>query len=68
LRKIWNIIKKTTTSKDIEKNKELKKSNSEQIIIEDFWETRLYRSPFWIQLTALLEKFIHKKLTIDYIQ
>ena len=67
MRKIWNIIKKAT-GKDIEKNKELKKGNSEQVIIEDFWETRLYRSPFWIQLTTLLEKFIHKTLTIDYIQ
>jgi len=32
------------------------------------WENRLQQSTFWKSLTNLIEKFIHKSLTIDYIQ
>ena len=67
LRKIRNIIKKTTES-DVENQEEWEKQESEQVVIEDFWQTRLYKSSFWVQLTTLVEKFIRKTLTIDYIQ
>ena len=59
--KIWNIIKKCTAD-DIH----LEKKDEEQV--EESWEDRLYSSVFWKQLTVLVEKFLHKKLTIDYIQ
>ena len=59
--KIWNIIKKCTAD-DIH----LEKKDGEQV--EESWEDRLYSSVFWKQLTVLVEKFLHKKLTIDYIQ
>ena len=68
LRKIWNIIKKYTEN-DIEWYKKWKKSESKNSLsIEESREDRLYQSDFWKQLTTLVEKFIHKILTIDYIQ
>ena len=66
--KIWNIIKKSTQN-DIEWSKKLNKSESEDVVLlEESREDRLYQSDFWIHLTTLVEKFIHKILTIDYIQ
>ena len=63
--KIWNIIKAQT-------NEEIKKKdkvdNSENIMLNESWKKILYQSSFWKILTALVEKFIHKTLTIDYIQ
>ena len=67
LRKIRNIIKKTTES-DVDKMENWKILESENVIIEDFWQTRLYQSEFWKQLTTLVKNFIHKTLSIDYIQ
>jgi len=64
LRKIWNIIKKHTQD-DAE---EMKSSNMDNVLIDESRETRLYQSDFWKYLTTLVEKFIHKILTIDYIQ
>ena len=37
-------------------------------IWQNTWENRLQQSTFWKSLTNLIEKFIHKSLTIDYIQ
>jgi hypothetical protein len=67
--KIWNIIKKRTQN-DIEQNKKVKNKNNDELSVEvdESWEARLYQSPFWKQLTSLVEKFVHKTLTIDYIQ
>ena len=64
LRKIWNIIKKRTQG-DAE---EMKSGNMDNILIDESRESRLYQSDFWKHLTTLVEKFIHKILTIDYIQ
>ncbi len=64
LRKIWNIIKKRTQG-DAE---EMKSGNMENVLIDESRESRLYQSDFWKHLTTLVEKFIHKILTIDYIQ
>ena len=66
LRKIRNIIKQCTFD-DIEKNK--KESNKEtDSIAQESREDRLYKSLFWKQLTGLVESFLHKKLTLEYIQ
>ena len=68
LRKIWHIIKKCTQD-DIEKPKKWKKLKSENInMLQESREETLYQSNFWKQLTTLVEKFIHKVLTIEYIQ
>ena len=64
LRKIWNIIKKRTQG-DAE---EMESGNMENVLIDESRESRLYQSDFWKHLTTLVEKFIHKILTIDYIQ
>ena len=64
LRKIWNIIKKHTQS-DVE---EMKSENLKNVLVDESRESRLYQSDFWKQLTTLVEKFIHKNLTINYIQ
>ena len=64
--KIWNIIKKHT-QEDIEKNEKIS-SSSDEILVDESWESRLYQSDFWRNLVWLVEKFIHRKLTIDYIQ
>ena len=66
--KIWNIIKKCTFD-DIQwaKNNKLNKWET-ALEIEESWEDRLYQSLFWKQLTWLIDKFLHKTLTIDYIQ
>lgn len=64
LRKIWNIIKKRTQG-DAE---EMKSGNMDNVLIDESRESRLYQSDFWKHLTTLVEKFIHKILTIDYIQ
>lgn len=61
--KIWNIIKKYT-QQDIEWND----NNTSIWDIDENWEARLYQSVFWKQLTVLVEKFVHKSLSIDYIQ
>ena len=37
-------------------------------LFENSRESRLYQSEFWKQLTSLVEKYIHKILSIDYIQ
>ena len=68
--KIWNIIRKYTVE-DIEWSKVKswkKKSWDIGFWIDESWEDRLYGSVFWKQLTSLVEKFLHKKLTIDYVQ
>ena len=68
--KIWNIMRKYTVE-DIEWSKDKwwkKKSWEIGFWIDESWEDRLYESVFWKQLTALVEKFLHKKLTIDYVQ
>jgi len=64
--KIWNIIKRTTQA-DVESDKVSNKSNKSELS-EDSREDRLYHSTFWINLTTLVNKFIHKKLSIEYIQ
>ena len=61
--KIWNIIKKCTAD-DIHWNNE----ESGATEVEESREDRLYQSAFWKQLTLLVERFLHKTLTIDYIQ
>lgn len=66
--KIWNIIK-STTQRDIECAKKWKKTLSEDVVLlEKSWENKLYQSEFWKLLTSLVEKYIHKILSIDYIQ
>ncbi len=64
--KIWNIIKRHTEA-DVENDKHVADSD-DGILVDESWETRLYQSDFWKRLIGLVEKFIHKKLTIDYIQ
>jgi len=59
--KIRNIIKRYT-ERDIEW------VDGENEWDDTSWEDRLYQSVFWKRLTSLVEKFIHKKLAIDYIQ
>ena len=39
-----------------------------EVIIDESRKSTLYKSNFWKHLTLLVEKFIHKDLTIDYIQ
>ncbi len=59
--KIWNIMKKphqTEKKSDWEKN----------IIVDELRENSLYQSDFWKQLVWLVDNFLHKKLTINYIQ
>lgn len=69
--KIWNIIKKRTQD-DVEWSKKNKKTNKtsdlEIVELEESRESRLYESTFRKRLTKYVDKFIHKKLTIDYIQ
>lgn len=68
--KIRNIIRKYT-AEDIEwySNKKWNKKEWELTLsVDESWEDRLYWSVFWKQLTRLVEKFLHKKLTIDYVQ
>ena len=68
LRKIWNIIKKSTQD-DVEYFEKWKNAEAKNIVLsEESWQDRLYKSDFWKQLTTLVEKFIHKILTIEYIQ
>lgn len=68
--KIWNIIRKYTME-DVEWF-EIKKWDKDKwestLWVDESREDRLYKSIFWKQLTGLVEKFLHKKLTIDYIQ
>ena len=64
--KIWNIIKRHTEA-DVENDKHVADSD-DGILVDESWEVRLYQSDFWKRLIGLVEKFIHKKLTIDYIQ
>ena len=61
--KIWNIIKKCTAD-DIHWDKEENIATE----AEESRKDRLYQSVFWKQLTILVERFLHKTLTIDYIQ
>ena len=63
--KIWNIIRKHT-QKDVEVLKD--KSYEADIFVDESWKNRLYQSDFRKKLTWLVEKFIHRTLTIDYIQ
>lgn len=61
LRKIWNIMGKPDQTE--------KKSDWEkEIIINESRENTLYQSNFWKQLVWLVDNFLHKKLTINYIQ
>jgi hypothetical protein len=46
----------------------MKIASDDTILLEESWEERLYQSDFWRQLTTFVEKFIHKILTIEYIQ
>lgn len=75
LRKIWNIIKEQQSEEAVDKlknnknNKYNKNNKSEKdIFVDGSREDRLYKSDFWNRLTILIEKFVHKVLTIDYIQ
>ena len=63
--KIWNIIKKSTQD-DVEWFKQ--DESESELLFQESREKRLYQSDFWRQLTLLVEKFIHKVLTIEYIQ
>ena len=63
--KIWNIIRKHTQN-DVEVLKD--KSYEADIFVDESWKNRLYQSDFRKKLTWLVEKFIHRTLTIDYIQ
>ena len=66
--KIWNIIRKCT-QKDIEWQKHTRNTDSAQMIeLEKYREIRLYQSDFWKQLSWLVERFIYKTLTIEYVQ
>ena len=67
--KIWNIIKKRTQN-DIENDKILvdEGKSSELSQINESREGVLYQSQFWKQLTSFVDRFIHKTLTIEYIQ
>ena len=67
LRKIWDIITKPTQL-DVEKSNGVSALNNYALEFEESWEKKLYQSSFWKQLTALVEKFVHKILTIEYIQ
>lgn len=58
--KIWNIIKRCTQNDIL--------CNISNVGLEDSWENRLYGSPFWKDLSKLVEKFIHKTITVEYIQ
>ena len=66
--KIWNIIKWCTFD-DIQRaeNKRLNKWEIDTEV-EESWEDKLHKSVFWKELTGLVDKFLHKTLTIDYIQ
>ena len=61
LRKIRNIIKT-----EIQINKKTDQKN--EILVDESRKFKLYQSDFWKQLTWLVEKFIHRTLSIDYIQ
>ena len=61
LRKIRNIIKRHTQN-DVESESCSTESK------DDDRELRLYKSTFWLQLTNLVDKFLHKTMTIEYIQ
>ena len=65
--KIWNIIMKCTQD-DVEWNNWRNTELNDTDLVDEPRDTRLYRSEFWRQLTNLVEKFIHKTLSIDYIQ
>ena len=58
--KIWNIIKRCTQNDIL--------CNISNVGLEDSWENRLYGSPFWKDLSKLVEKFVHKTITVEYIQ
>lgn len=64
--KIWNIIKKQTQD-DLEWHNNVFKLTDEKQT-QNSREKRLYSSDFWRQLSWLVEKFIHKTLSIEYIQ
>ena len=64
--KIWNIIKKQTQD-DLEWHNNVFKLTDEKQT-QNSREMRLYSSDFWRQLSWLVEKFIHKTLSIEYIQ
>ena len=66
--KIRNIIKKRTQDDIKQSNNWKKTKTTEDSKVEEFRESNLYESTFWKQLTSLVEKFIHKTLSIDYIQ
>ena len=64
--KIWNIIKRATPENINSNNK--KNNSKDEIFIDESRENTLYQSDFWKRLIWLVENFIHKKLTINYIQ
>lgn len=68
LRKIWSIIKEETEETVANFTTRKKNKTESGVCSEDSWENRLYRSDFWNRLTLLIEKFVHKVLTINYIQ
>ena len=65
--KIWNIIKKRTKT-DIRNLKKNKENNDKTIELKAERENRLYQSSFRKKLSSLVERFIQKKLYIEYIQ
>lgn len=64
--KIRNIIKKSTRE-DVETFEELWNLESTEFV-DKSRENRLHKSLFWKELTDLIETFIHKKISIQYIQ
>ena len=68
LRKIWDIIKDRTEESIISRKKKKWSEFEDEVSIDELWENRLYHSDFWNRLTLLIERFIHKVLTIDYVQ
>ena len=66
--KIWNIIKKRTQA-DVEWwNLWWFDNELESVELKDARKDRLYESSFWKRLSSYIDKFLHKTLTIDYIQ
>ncbi len=66
--KIWNIIKIYPNYETTDKRTKKKSQTETTIKSEQSRKDTLYKSNFWQNLTNLVENFIHKTLTIEYIQ
>ena len=67
LLKIRNIIKKRSPD-DNKRNNTNKTYSKNWVVIDESREKTLNQSDFWKNLKLLVERFIHKQLTIEYIQ